>query len=64
MVGYVLENTLSEHGYVTRGVCTVDQEGYLVEIHERSRIERFGKRARYTEDGENWVEIPEGSSSP
>ncbi|MCK4356888.1 nucleotidyltransferase, partial [Candidatus Bipolaricaulota bacterium] len=61
MVGYVLENTLSEHGYVTRGICTVDQEGYLVEIHERARIERFGKGARYTGDGEDWVEIPEGS---
>lgn len=61
MVGYVLENTLSEHGYVTRGVCTVDQAGYLVEIHERARIERFGKGVRYTGDGEDWVEIPEGS---
>ena len=61
MVGYVLENTLTEHGHVARGVCTVDRDGSLVEIHERTRIEKFGQGARYTEDGENWIEIPRGS---
>jgi len=61
MVGYVLKNTLTEHGHVARGVCTVSQDGYLAEIHERRRIERFGEIAKYTEDGENWIEIPKGS---
>ena len=62
LVGYVLENTLTEHGYVARGVCTVDQNGYLVEIHERTHIEKFGDLTKYTEDeGETWVEIPTGS---
>ncbi len=61
MVGYRLENTLTEHGHVARGVCTVNEDGYLVEIHERTRIERFGDVAKYTEDGENWVEIPKES---
>jgi len=61
MVGYVLENTLTEHGHVARGVCTVSQDGYLVEIHERRRIERFGEVVKYTEDGEHWVEIPRGT---
>jgi len=58
MVGYVLKNTLTEHGHVARGVCTVDQDGFLVKIRERTRIERFGESVRYTEDGETWVEIP------
>jgi choline kinase len=58
MVGYQLENTLTEHGYVARGVCTVDQDGYLIEINERTRIEKVGEVAKYTEDGENWVEVP------
>lgn len=62
MVGYLLENTLSEHGHVARGVCTVDRNGYLLEIHERTRIEKSGQIAKYTEDGENWVEI--GMSTP
>jgi len=58
MVGYVLKNTLTEHGHVARGVCTVDEDGFLVEIHERTRIEKFGEIVKYTEDGETWVEIP------
>ncbi|MCP4544116.1 MAG: nucleotidyltransferase [Chloroflexi bacterium] len=62
MVGYMLENTLTEHGHVARGVCTVDRASYLVEIHERTHIERFGEIAKYTEDGEHWVEIPKGST--
>jgi hypothetical protein len=48
MVGFVLENTLAEHGHVARGVCKVDQDGYLLEVHERTRIERFGGATKYT----------------
>jgi dTDP-glucose pyrophosphorylase len=58
MVGYRLENTLTEHGHVARGLCTVDKAGYLVEIHERTRIEKFGEKARYADSAGNWVEIP------
>jgi UTP-glucose-1-phosphate uridylyltransferase len=61
MVGFVVENTLTDHGYVARGVCTVDSDDYLKEIHERTRIEKFGEVTKYTEDGENWVVIPKGS---
>ncbi len=58
MVGYRLENTLTEHGRVARGICTVDGDGYLVEIHERTRVEKDGESARYSEDGFTWREIP------
>jgi choline kinase len=61
MVGYALENTLTEHGYVARGVCNVSRDGYLLEIHERTRVEKLGDSVSYTEDGENWIEIPPGS---
>ncbi len=61
MVGYTLEDTLTEHGHVSRGICTVDRNGYLVEILERKRVQRFGSVAKYTEDGEHWVEIPSGT---
>lgn len=61
MVGFILENTLTEHGHVARGVCTADAEGYLREIHERTKIMKFGNVTKYTEDGENWIVIPEGS---
>lgn len=40
MVGYHLSNTLSESGTVSRGVCAVDEQGYLRGIVERKDIER------------------------
>ncbi len=58
MVGYNLKNTLTEHGHVARGVCTVDREGNLVEVHERTRIEIFNQAVKYTQNGETWIEIP------
>ncbi len=59
MVGYRLRNTLSEHGYVSRGVCRVDNDGYLVNVRERTHIERFADAIKYTEDGEHWLPLPE-----
>lgn len=59
MVGYRLGNTLTDNGHVARGVCTADVNGYLADICERTRIEKKGNGAAYTEDeGETWVEIP------
>lgn len=40
MVGYRLENTLSENGTVSRGVCETDNEGYLIGMTERTAIGR------------------------
>lgn len=58
MVGYVLENTLTEHGHVARGVCQTDESGFLTDVHERTRIEKRGNGAAYTEDeGATWVEV-------
>jgi len=62
MVGYVLENTLTENGHVARGVCVTDENNQLVGINERTRIERKGDGAAYTEDeGATWIELPKGS---
>lgn len=61
MVGFILENTLTENGTVARGVCVVDDNGYLLEINERTKIKSFGNITKYTEDGDNWVTIPHGS---
>lgn len=63
MVGYVIENTLTENGHVARGVCKIDESGHLVNIHERTRIEKRGTKTAYTEDdGATWVTIPKGST--
>ena len=58
MVGYELEKTLTENGHVARGVCELDADNYLVDIVERTRIERKENGPAYTEDGQTWVEIP------
>ena len=46
MVGFTLRHTLSEFGSVARGVCRVNQEGYLDRILELKNIERVGIHAR------------------
>ena len=58
MVGYLLKNTVTENGSVARGVCTVDGNGILQEIAERTAIEKDGGNARFTEDGgESWTPL-------
>ena len=37
MVGFKLKNTVTENGYVSRGVCTVEN-GYLVDVNEHTKI--------------------------
>lgn len=59
MVGYQLENTLTENGHVARGVCEVSEAGFLTDIHERTRIEKTKDGAAYTEDdGKTWTALP------
>ena len=59
MVGYHVGKTVTENGHVSRGVCRTDDEGNLIEVVERTHIEKRGDSIAYTEDGENWVELPE-----
>lgn len=40
MVGYKLQNTLSDYGYVSRGLCTADENGYLKTVVEKTHIEK------------------------
>ena len=46
MAGFVLGNTLSENGAVTRGVCKTDNNGWLIDIVETQGIVRDGNVAR------------------
>lgn len=57
MVGFRLSNTLTENGYVSRGVCTV-KDGKLADIVERTKIT---SDCRYTEDEANWTQLPSDS---
>lgn len=52
MAGFILGNTLSEFGAVTRGVCHVDQNNMLLDIQETSGIQKEGNQAFTLEQGE------------
>ncbi len=59
MVGYNLKNTLSDYGTVSRGECSVDAEGNLVSIVERTAIERQADGTVAYKEGEQMHEIDE-----
>ena len=60
MVGYQLKNTVTDNGHVARGVCEMNAQGQLVEINERTQIEKHNGGIAYTEDGgETWTELAE-----
>lgn len=50
MVSYRLGNTLTENGHVSRGICTVSDDGYLTDIQERTYIVMTPTGAAYSED--------------
>ena len=59
MVGYRLENTVTDNGHVARGTCTTNDAGELIAIHERTRIEKHVDGIAYTEDeGATWTTVP------
>ena len=59
MVGYQLGNTVTDNGSVARGVCTTDAQGYLTEVVERTKIEKYAGGIHFTEDdGATWTDLP------
>ncbi len=63
MVGYDIENTLTENGFVSRGVCKTSEQGFLTEITERTKIQWKDGEIVYTEDdGKTWKNLPEGTT--
>lgn len=59
MVGFLLKNTVSENGSVSRGVCVADDKGCLASVTERTCIEPYAEGIHYTEDkGESWTDLP------
>jgi NDP-sugar pyrophosphorylase family protein len=60
LVAYRLDNTLSDSGAVTRGVCAV-HDGQLKEVVERSKIMREGNHVIYVNDEDRWEIIDANS---
>lgn len=60
IIGYVLSNTLSINGTVSRGVCETDADNNLIAINERTKIYWKGEKVVYEDEtGEN--EVPANS---
>jgi choline kinase len=50
LIGYILKNTLSEHGYVSRAECQTDEDFLLKSITERLKIKREGEKVVFQDD--------------
>jgi hypothetical protein len=61
MVGYRLENTLSEHGTVARGVCEATPDGDLARIRELLKIKRFPDGIKHSENDADWLPLDPAS---
>ncbi len=58
MVGYDLGKTVTDNGSVARGICTVDENGYLTDVVERTKIEKYDGGIHFTEDdGKTWTDV-------
>ncbi len=62
LVAYRLANTLSENGAVARGVCAVDETGWLVDVTERTKIERHATGIAHTFD--DGTQLPLSDATP
>lgn len=60
IVSYLIENTLSDSGPVSRGICRI-QNGYLADIVERKRITRHGSGGQCTDQFGTTLLIPAGT---
>lgn len=59
MVGYLLKNTMTDNGYVSRGVCVTNDRRELVSVTERTRIEKRDGGIAFSEDGGGtWTSLP------
>jgi len=58
MVGYHVANTLSEFGAVSRGVCTSDESMFLVDVVERTHIERTARGIGFKNEEGQIVHLP------
>ena len=63
MVGYKLENTLTENGYVSRGICRLSENSMLTGITERTKIQRQNGKIVYIEQKDGSIhELAEGTT--
>ena len=66
MVGYQVENTMTENGHVSRGVCQTSEAGMLTEITERTKIQWQDGNIVFEDgeaaDGSGWTQLAPGTT--
>lgn len=60
-MAYLLKNTVSDHGFVSRGECAVNEKGFLTGVTERTHIEKIDGKLMRKEDDGTFVEIDENT---
>ncbi len=58
MIGYRVQNTLSENGTVNRGICQTDDKGLLTDVVECTNIEEVGNVIVYKDEAGKDIQIP------
>lgn len=61
MVAYLLKNTLSDYGAVSRGECEVNEQGYLTNVTERTHIEKIADKLMYKNSDGQLIPIDENA---
>ncbi|MET2984310.1 sugar phosphate nucleotidyltransferase [Aureibaculum conchae] len=61
MMGYLLKNTVSDYGFVSRGECQVNTDGYLTSVVERTHIEKIDGSLKRKNDSEKFIPIDENT---
>ncbi len=61
MMAYLLKNTISEYGFVSRGECTINNEGYLTNIIERTHIEKINGQLMRKDTSGEFIPIDENT---
>ena len=59
MMGYVLKNTVSDYGFVSRGECQLDDKGNLKGLIERTHIERVDDELKFKDENDKLMPISE-----
>lgn len=61
MMAYLLKNTVSDHGFVSRGECQVNEKGYLTAVTERTHIEKINNHLIRKDENGVFVPIDEST---
>jgi len=62
MIAYSLKNTVSDYGFVSRGECQVDDNGFLLDVTERTHIEKINGSLKRKNSNGNFIDIDENAT--